>query len=206
MRLIGCVFIVWVMMSANGADQAMTKRRIHVTGASGAGVTTLGRALAQCLSIPHHDTDDYFWLPTNPPYREKRPVTDRLALMEALFLPRPDWVLSGSLNGWGDPLIAKFDAVVFVRTNGDVRLKRLHDREARRYGPEAILPGGSAHEQFANFIAWAAGYDDDNFDGRKLSRHEAWLQTLHCPVIRVDGELPLDDLRHQVLGELGLMR
>jgi adenylate kinase family enzyme len=36
----------------------MKSRRIHVTGASGAGVTTLGRALADALAIPHHDTDD----------------------------------------------------------------------------------------------------------------------------------------------------
>lgn len=180
----------------------MSTRRIHLTGASGAGVTTLGRALAQDLSIPHHDTDDYFWLPTNPPYREKRHISDRLALMEALFLPRPDWILSGSLSGWGDPLIPKFDVVVFVRTRSDVRLKRLRDREARRYGPEAILPGGAIHEQFEAFIAWASGYDDDNFDGRRLARHEAWLQPLHCPVIRVDGEHPLDELRDQVLGML----
>ena len=182
----------------------MTTRRIHLTGASGAGVTTLGRALAQDLSIPHHDTDDYFWLPTKPPYREKRPVEDRLALMEALFVPRPDWVLSGSLSGWGDPLIPNFDAVVLVRTRTDLRLKRLRDREALRHGPEAIRPGGPMHEQFEAFMAWASGYDDDQFDGRRLARHEEWLQTLDCPVIRVDGERALDDLRDQVLGELGV--
>jgi adenylate kinase family enzyme len=34
-------------------------RRIHIMGASGAGVTSLGRALADALAIPHHDTDDY---------------------------------------------------------------------------------------------------------------------------------------------------
>jgi NAD(P)-dependent dehydrogenase (short-subunit alcohol dehydrogenase family) len=39
----------------------MKGRRIHVTGASGSGVTTLGRALADALALPHHDTDDYFW-------------------------------------------------------------------------------------------------------------------------------------------------
>jgi shikimate kinase len=33
--------------------------RIHVTGASGAGVTTLGRALADALALPRHDIDDY---------------------------------------------------------------------------------------------------------------------------------------------------
>ncbi len=53
--------------------------RIHVTGASGAGVTTLGRALAQHFAVPHADTDDYFWLPTEPPFTERRPVEDRAA-------------------------------------------------------------------------------------------------------------------------------
>jgi adenylate kinase family enzyme len=88
--------------------------RLHITGASGAGVTTLGRALADALAIPHHDTDDYFWQPTHPPYRDKRPVPDRLRLMRELFLARSEWVLSGSLDGWGDPLIPAFDLVVFI--------------------------------------------------------------------------------------------
>jgi adenylate kinase family enzyme len=48
----------------------MKSRRIHITGASGLGVTSLGRALADALALPHHDTDDYLWLPTTPLYRE----------------------------------------------------------------------------------------------------------------------------------------
>jgi adenylate kinase family enzyme len=44
----------------------MKSRRIHLMGASGSGVTTLGRALAARLALPHHDSDDYFWLPTAP--------------------------------------------------------------------------------------------------------------------------------------------
>ena len=46
--------------------------RVHIMGASGAGVTSLGRALAEALAVPHHDTDGYFWRPTTPPYRDKR--------------------------------------------------------------------------------------------------------------------------------------
>jgi adenylate kinase family enzyme len=38
----------------------MRTRRIHVMGASGSGVTSLGRALADALALPHHDSDDYF--------------------------------------------------------------------------------------------------------------------------------------------------
>ena len=58
----------------------MRTRRIHVMGASGAGVTTLGRALADALALPHHDSDDYFWLPTTPPYRQQRDIAERLRL------------------------------------------------------------------------------------------------------------------------------
>ena len=81
----------------------MPIRRVHIMGASGAGVTTLGRALADALGLPHHDTDDYYWQPTDPPYREKRDIPDRLRLMHELFLPRPSWVLSGSLELVGRP-------------------------------------------------------------------------------------------------------
>ena len=44
--------------------------RIHITGASGFGVSTLGGALAARLGCAHLDTDDFYWLPTDPPYRE----------------------------------------------------------------------------------------------------------------------------------------
>jgi shikimate kinase len=50
----------------------MKSCRIHIMGASGSGVTCLGRTLADALAIPHHDTDDYFWQPTVPPYRDIR--------------------------------------------------------------------------------------------------------------------------------------
>ena len=46
----------------------MTPCHLHITGASGSGTTTLGRALASAWAVPHADTDDYFWVPTTPPY------------------------------------------------------------------------------------------------------------------------------------------
>ena len=78
--------------------------RIHITGASGSGTTTLGRALADRLGVPQHDSDDYYWLPTNPPYREKRPAAERITLMESMFLGRSDWILSGSVGGWAEAM------------------------------------------------------------------------------------------------------
>ena len=100
-------------------------RRLLITGASGAGTTTLGRAVADLWSVPHADVDDYFWLPTSPPYTDKRPDAERLRLMNELFLPRSSWVLSGSVMEWGDPLLEMLDAIVFLTVETELRMRRL---------------------------------------------------------------------------------
>lgn len=56
-------------------------RRIHITGASGSGCTTLGRALAERLGSVHLDTDTYFWLPSDPPFQTIREGGERRALL-----------------------------------------------------------------------------------------------------------------------------
>jgi adenylate kinase family enzyme len=177
----------------------MQTRRIHIMGASGAGVTTLGRALADALAAPHHDTDDYFWRPTDPPYRENRDVADRLRLMGEIFLDRTDWVLSGSLDDWGGAAAKLFDLVVFVRVPTAIRLQRLRDREARRYGPAAAAPGGWRYQETEDFLDWASHYDDATREGRNLPRHVKWLDTLPCPVLRLDGTRPIPHLVAEIV-------
>ena len=176
----------------------MKSRRIHVTGASGAGVTTLGRALADALALPHHDTDDYFWKPTTPPYREQREVDERLRLMREMFLPRADWVLSGGLGGWGDELIPNFDLAVFLRTPHELRMQRLRAREAAHFGLDTVSPGGWRHQETEAFIEWASHYEDGTREDRSLTRQEAWLAKLPCPVLRLDGSRPLAELVAEV--------
>ncbi len=180
----------------------MRTRRIHVFGASGAGVTTLGRALANSLAIPHHDTDDYFWLPTSPPYRRQRDIRDRLRLMQEMFLARDAWVLSGSLEGWGVSLSAAFDLVAFLYVPTEIRMRRLRDRETRRFGRDVVAPGGWRHQETEDFLEWASHYDDGTREGRSLRRHLAWLETLSCPLLRLDGELPTAELVDQVVKSL----
>jgi adenylate kinase family enzyme len=178
----------------HAARHTMPTRRIHVMGAAGAGVTTLGRALASALAVPHHDTDDYFWRPTNPPYRRTRPREERLRLIREMFLDRPDWVLSGSLDDWGKSIVPLFDLVVFIRVPTEIRLQRLRVRETRHFGQDAVSPGGWRHTETEDFIAWAAHYDDGAREGRNLARHLAWLDTLRCRVLRLDGTRDVADL------------
>ena len=114
----------------------MTPCRLHILGASGTGTSTLGRAMADQWSVPFHDTDDYFWQPTEPPYTTPRPAGARLDLMAHMFLPRRAWILSGSLMGWGEPLIPHLDRVVFLTLAPGKRMERLRQREENRYGKQ----------------------------------------------------------------------
>jgi adenylate kinase family enzyme len=154
------------------------------------------------LAAPHHDTDDYYWHPTAPPYRDKRDVADRLRLMREIFLDRPDWVLSGSLDDWGGPIVPLFDLVVFVRVPTEVRLQRLRDREARRFGHAATSPGGWRHKETEEFIEWASHYDGGTAEGRNLPRHLKWLDTLTSRVLHVDGTRPIPDLVDEIIAVL----
>lgn len=161
-------------------------RRIHIMGASGSGTTTLGRALAAHLSIPHFDTDDYFWIQTPIPYTRKRPEPELLAMLGAdLARPRA-WVLSGSLCDWGDPLVPLFTLVVFLWLPADLRLSRLKEREIARYGAAALAPGGWFHQNHVDFMAYAASYDGGGLDIRSRRLHDQWLARLPCPVLRIE--------------------
>jgi adenylate kinase family enzyme len=175
--------------------------RVHLLGASGSGTTTLGRALAATLGCPHLDTDNYFWLPTDPPFRQPRPLPDRRAILAADLAREDGWVLSGSLCGWGDLFVPWFDLVVFLRVPSSIRLARLAARERRRYGA-AIDPGGAMYADHTQFLAWAAAYDTGNLEMRSLRRHETWLHDLPCPVLRLEGAAPLDELLACTLQQL----
>jgi len=172
----------------------MRRSRLHVTGASGSGTTTLARAVADAWAVPHADADDYFWLPTDPPYLNKRPPLDRVALMEQMFLPREGWVLSGSMLGWGDDVIGRCDAVVFLTLDPAERMRRIEARERVRREP-----GPADESSLEEFLTWARGYDDPSFEGRSRVAHEEWLATLTCPVLRLDSALTRDELRDAVL-------
>ena len=167
-------------------------RRIHILGASGSGTTTLGRALAACLQCPHFDTDDYFWVPTDPPYTYQRERPERQRFLMDDITAHDSWIISGSLCEWGDVAIPLFELVVFLAIPGDVRMERLRQREHERFG-ERILPGGDIYEHSQAFLAWAASYDDGGLDIRSRRLHDQWLGTLPCPILCFEGEYTIEE-------------
>lgn len=178
----------------------MPPRRIFIFGASGAGVTTLGAATAARLRAAHFDVDDYYWLPTDPPYRVKREVAERVRLLAQGMRRLLDWVVSGSLDGWGDRLVADADLFVYLNTPTETRIARLRRRETERFGGE-VLPGGTMAAQHQAFLDWAAGYEIGAAGGRSRPRHEAWLARITRPILRLDGLLTTNEQVRAILAD-----
>ncbi len=167
--------------------------RIHITGASGSGTTTLGAALGAALAIPHDDTDDYFWTKTDPPYSVSRPIADRLALMLPRFTTLPDWVLSGSTLLWGAPLDPLITHIVFLTLDPAIRMARLRARETTRHGAR-IAPGGDMYQGSQEFLSWAEAYDTSGPEQRSRVLHEQWLARQTVPILRLDSNAPVPAL------------
>lgn len=170
---------------------------IHVFGASGSGVTTLGWHLGQAMGATYFDTDDFYWASTNPPFSTKVPERERLrAVLDAIDDMGANgssrqWILGGSICGWGDALIPRFELAVFVYLPANIRMQRIREREATRHG-ERILEGGDMHEQHLEFMDWARRYDTAGYEIRSLETHRRWAQMLRCPVLELQGPAPVE--------------
>ena len=172
---------------------------IHITGASGSGTTSLGLALAEEMDILHLDADDFFWLPTDPPFTTPRSRDERTALLLKSAQPERGWILSGSTLTWGARIEPLFDLVVFLRVEPELRMQRIRQRETVRYGVR-IQPGGDMVAKSREFVEWAARYDTAGPEQRSLVAHEQWLATQKCPVLRLDSSRSIADLVREVRG------
>jgi len=163
---------------------------IHVTGASGSGTSTLGAALAAELRVAHLDADDYYWLPTIPPFTSKRDRSERLSSLVADMQARKSAVVAGSVVDWGHEVEDAFDLVVFLYVDAEVRVERLKRREVERFG--SVNP---------EFLVWAAQYDEGPPEGRSLAKHRAWLKARTCPVLELHGDISVTEQVAAVLRE-----
>ncbi|MCC7244163.1 MAG: hypothetical protein IT269_00670 [Saprospiraceae bacterium] len=159
--------------------------RVHLFGAPGSGVSTLGRAIALQTGAVYFDVDDFYWFTDDElPYRRRRNPDHRRKLLREALAQHQKWVLGGSLCGWGDEFIPQFELVIWCWETVEVRLERIRERETRRYGAERIAPGGDLHAVFEKFCTWAAAYDEPSDNPRCRDRELAWLEALPCPVQR----------------------
>jgi hypothetical protein len=65
-------------------------------------------------------------------------------------------------------------------------------REKERYGQ--VLS-----QESTDFINWALAYDDSNQPGRNRLRHEQWMPTLPCPLLRIEAPVEVEEKIQRIL-------
>jgi adenylate kinase family enzyme len=175
--------------------------RIHVLGASGSGVSTLGCQLGRSLGINTFDCDSYYWEKTDPPFIKATPIPDRQNALLTDLRKQDSWVCTGSMDSWSEPFESLFTNIIFLYVPAEVRIRRLRDREKKLWGSR-ILEGGDMFHEHEKFISWAAQYDEGLRGGRSLPRHKIWLSRQCSPVLTIEGDLNTEESLNRALNFL----
>lgn len=177
--------------------------KIYIFGASGSGVSTLGKALSVELTIPYFDSDDYYWLSKDPIFTHKRAPEDRNQTLLQDLRNNESWVLGGPVFTWKEPnLPPKADLIVFLHIPKEIRMKRLKEREFERFG-EAIFHDHERAEISRKFLEWAADYDENTgIANRTYKSQKEWLKSVNSPVLKLYGDLTIEERTRKVLYKL----
>lgn len=169
-------------------DLKLSTIRIHLMGAPGAGITTLGKNLAQQLDYKQLDADDYHWFTTDPePYRRRRNPDHRRKLLSEDLEKEKKWILTGSICDWGTTFAPQFQAAIFCYAPTEIRLDRIKKREMERYGTNRLTNGGDLQLVFEKFLHWAAEYDSNTERNRSHHMELDWLQQhCTCPILHLN--------------------
>ena len=160
---------------------------ILVCGLNGAGKSTLAKALAERLNLRFIDIEDiYFSRQDNPdyPYEKSRPYEEVVSMLTNIANGENDFVLASVTGSFGDKFISNLKCVISIEVPKEIRLKRVHNRSYILFG-EKSCKGGKYYEQIKSFHNFCESRDENLVDD--------WLSTICCPIIRVDGMLPICD-------------
>ncbi|MFC0780641.1 adenylate kinase [Flavobacterium sp. HJSW_4] len=176
--------------------------KIHIFGASGSGVTTTGKALAEKMHFEYLDSDDYFWETTGVPFTLKRDPEVRNSKIKSDLESLGNWILGGSIFEWGENVFPDFDLVVFLWIPSQIRMERLKKREFERYG-NVIYNDPERIQQFENFIKWAEDYDNNTgIASRNFEAHKKWLASINFDVLEISGDLTLEQRIDIILNKI----
>lgn len=88
------------------------------------------------------------------------------------------FVFAAVKGDYGERVYPFFTYAVRIDAPKDVRMQRVKSRSFQKFG-KRMQRGGDLHEAEERFFAFAAS--------RSETLVEDWLESLNCPVLRVDG-------------------
>ena len=128
----------------------------------------------------------YTW---NPQKETARFMND----LEDLIEKDRRFVFAAVKGDYGDKLPAFLDHIVLIEVPREVLSRRVRDRSYQKFG-DRVLPGGDLYEKEQKWYALTDSRPDDYVT--------QWLDTVRCPVTRIDGTLPVEENLSRLLSIL----
>ena len=170
----------------------MQPKGIMIFGPSGAGKTTLGKALAENLGLPYIDIDDYIWRKdTAIPFSTMFSREAKISRLRAAVETAGTFVMAGSMDSFHEHFDPYFVLAVHLTAAADVRVERVHNRETAWFGAR-VQPGGDMYESHRRYLEDVARYDSGG-GATSFEVHDRWANSLPCPVLRLDGTRPVEE-------------
>lgn len=159
---------------------------IIVCGLNGCGKSTLGRALAEKLHYHFIDNEDLYFPKTdsNYIYASPRPRKEVEKLLWGEIKAHENFVFTSVKGDYGENIYPFFQYAVLIDVPKEIRIQRVKNRSFQKFG-ERMLKGGDLYEQEEKFF--------DFVNSRPENTVEEWVQSLKCPILRIDGTKPVEE-------------
>lgn len=159
---------------------------IQICGLNGCGKSTLGRALADKIGFHFIDNENLYFVrnQANEPYANPRSQEEVERLLMNEVDKHPNFVFAAVKGNYGKDIIPMYTYVVVIEVPKEIRSQRVRNRSFQKFGNRMQI-GGDLYEQEETFFRMAESRQDDYV--------ENWLQSVQCPIIRVDGTKTIEE-------------
>ena len=170
---------------------------IQICGLNGCGKSTLGKVLAEKIGFHFIDNENLYFsrTNTNEPYTNAKSRIEVERLLMEEVSKHPDFVFAAVKGDYGKDIIQIYDYIVMMEVPKNIRARRVRNRSFQKFG-DRMLMGGDLHSQEEAFFQMVDSRQDDYV--------ETWLQTVNCPIIRVDGTKPIEDNVDYIIKEIDI--
>lgn len=164
-------------------------------GLNGCGKSTLGKALAQKLGYYFIDIEDMYFTrtSTDAPYANPRSRAEVEKLLLDEVRKQDHFVFSAIKGDYGEELQKYYQVAVVIEVPKEIRTQRVRNRSFQKFGSR-MLAGGDLHQAEEQFFELAESRTEDFY--------AQWLQSLHCPIIPVDGTKSIDENIHFIINQI----
>ena len=180
----GFIFL-WCLGAQRKGMVINMKNVIVVCGLNGAGKSTLGKALAEKLNYRFIDIEDIYFPKDNPEYKylNPRPFEEVERILSNIISENNNFVLALVKGNFNKDIVSHFKCAVYIEAPKETRIKRVYQRSYNKFG-ERMLEGGDLYEKEKAFFDFVKSKDENTV--------EVWMSSISCPIIRVNGTLPID--------------